>query len=228
MINCKIISIDNYTWFHQNNNPIRRYSERRKNIDSFIEKTSSDKFSLEVLPAVTPIDFSIADNQVSFDNKYFDIGNKDLLYISNNLSHYKIWEIEEDTLVFEDDIVLDLVQIEKITELIESFKLIEDDFKILYLQISTPWIREGTKKSFNFESTNISGIGRLIGNNDISGTAAYFIDKKSKKKILENPRPLNPCDQYLDRFRLDGLLRYYIPTDLNLMFSLDYDTMWLV
>lgn len=230
-INCRIISInpDN----SDNFNSVQdmklghesRYIKRRENINNYITNSKNkDKFNFEFLDAVTPNNFTMENGNIIYKEKNIISDRDDIFYMSNTLSHYEIWNIEEDTLIFEDDVLLNDDVFSKLYETINEFNLIKSSTgKILYLQLTTPW--NGTEKTFSLQSVT-DNIGKYI-NGDISGTAAYYISKETKKILLDNLRPLNACDAYLDRLQRDKIFEYYIPNDKTKMFELDKDTMSL-
>jgi GR25 family glycosyltransferase involved in LPS biosynthesis len=163
---------------------------------------------------------------IIFENKKFEIKkNIWTCHLANFLSHYEIWNLEEDTLVIEDDVIFDNELFEKIPNIIDSFLKLDEDNKILYLQISTPWLEDGKEKNFNLIKVN-ENIGKYVSG-DVSGTAAYYITKECKKVLLQNMRPILPCDQYLDNLLKTGVINYYLPIDKSMMFKLDTKTMLL-
>jgi len=239
VINCKIISIniDNESDVKSvqgfgtaediNGNKLR-YVKRRNIIDDFLLKSNHRNIKIEYFNAITPKDFNcdISTNTVFFDNNKFDI-KKDIwaCHLANFLSHYEIWNLEEDTLVIEDDIIFDNELFEKIPGIIDSFLKLDEDNKILYLQISTPWLEDGREKNFNLVKIN-EDIGKYVSG-DVSGTAAYYITKECKKVLLQNIRPILPCDQYLDNLLKANIINYYLPIDKSMMFKLNTKTMLL-
>ena len=85
-------------------------------------------------------------------------------------------------LILEDDIIFDSELFKKIPSIIESFLKLEENNKILYLQISTPWLEDAREKSFHLSKIN-ENIGKYI-TGDVSGTAAYYITKECKKVLV--------------------------------------------
>jgi len=236
MLKCRIISVNEPTNFGHTvdeNGNRTRYLQRRSKIDQFINTFKDDLTKIDYFNAITPNNFNFtttgtgpnAPGYVYFDNKQLSIIGDCDLYIANTLSHYEIWKIDEDTLVFEDDVLFDKVKIKNIISIIDEFKKIPIDGKILYLQLSVPWSKNAHNKTFNLEKTT-ENIGKYKSG-DISGTACYFITKECKRLLLNNMRPIVACDRYLDLLSREGILQYYLPLDKNKMFCLDTETFWL-
>ena len=242
-INCKVISINidsesdiksvqGFGTLEDIDGNKLRYVKRRHIINNFLSDFNESSIKIEYFNAITPKDFNcdVSNNTLSesiiFDNKKFEI-KKSIwsCHLANFLSHYEIWNIEEDTLVLEDDIIFDSELFKKIPSIIESFLKLEENNKILYLQISTPWLEDAREKSFHLSKIN-ENIGKYIAG-DVSGTAAYYITKECKKVLLENIKPILPCDQYLDNLLKSGIINYYLPIDQSMMFKLDTKTMLL-
>lgn len=241
-INCRIISVNvedqntynsvNIFGTAEDEKGKLRYRKRRENIKEFLNNFKNDNFEMKIFDAITPIHFNddlkkdTLDREVIFENRKFILG-KSLwtCHIANYFSHYKIWQMEEDTLIMEDDLILDEVFFENITDIIHEFNKLEDKNKLLYLQSSTPWTPNATVKTFDL--LNISeNIGRYRGG-DISGTSCYFITQDCKKIILENLRAILPCDAYLDSLQKNKIIDYYLPLNVSLMGKLDTKTMLL-
>jgi len=199
-----------------------RYQVRRNIIKEFI---SSNNFPIDIFDAVTPNKFQIKNNNVYYKSKKLEVSDNSEFYISNILSHYEIWNINEDTLILEDDIILDRLQLEEIKNLIKSFEKIELTNKILYLQLSTPWHESFFDKDFNLEPFD-GNFGRYLSG-DLSGTSAMFLTRECKKIILSSLLPLCACDKYFDNLRSLGILQFYLPIDKSKMIKLDKNTSWL-
>lgn len=238
MINCRIISVntDNeddvkctQEFGHKtdDNGKKLRYYNRRKKILQFINNTSIDGVKFEIFNAVTPKDFIKEGNTVLFEGKSIQTNVESLFYIANTLSHYKIWNLEEDTLIIEDDLLFKQDKFKTIPALIEKFKEIKHISKVLYLQLTVPWKENALKKHFQIiPSEKYSDFGFPL-NSDLSGTSCYFIEKETKKILLSNLKPLLACDAYLGLYNKEGIITYYIPKDLNLMMELDLETYWI-
>jgi GR25 family glycosyltransferase involved in LPS biosynthesis len=234
-IKCRIISVNPETAGYEiqdfghktdeSGNKIR-YKERRKIINNFISSYKNDDLEISIFDAITPKNFSIENNKILFENKKIDYSEYSIFYMANTLSHYKIWEIDEDTLILEDDLIFEEGVFDGLLESIQKFNQIDDDNKIFYLQISTPWLEDGKNKQFNCISTNVDGIYQAI-NSDFSGTAAYYIPKSTKKVILDTMLPFCACDRYLESYHRLDKIRYYIPNSESKMFRLNINTMWL-
>lgn len=210
----------------------RRYSERRKRLSDFISKNESD-FDIQIIDAITPNEFKISENMVEFEERTFSLDKAagydatgEVFYAANNLSHLKIWEIDEDTLILEDDVVISNEILNKISSIISEFNSIENDGFILYLQISTPWLKDGVDKSINYQKILSDNLAHTESF-DVSGTGAYYINRRTKKIFLENSEELCACDRFIDKLRKRGLVKYCIPLNKESMFSLDKETMWL-
>lgn len=199
-----------------------RYQVRRSKIKEFI---STNNLPISIFDAVTPNKFKINDNVMEFNNLKFELSDDSEFYISNILSHYQIWNLDEDTLILEDDVILDKNQLDEISTLIGSFKEIEFDNKVLYLQLSTPWHESFFDKEFSLQPLN-EHFGKYIGG-DLSGTSALFLTKECKKIILNNLQPLCACDKYFNKLRSIGILQFYLPNDKTKMMRLDKNTSWL-
>lgn len=242
-INCKVISINIENEFDIisvqgfgtkediNGNKLR-YVKRRHIIDDFLINYNNNNIKIEYFNAITPKDFNsdiskdTLSESITFNNKKYEIKNNIwTCHLANFLSHYEIWNLDEDTLVIEDDIIFNNELFEKIPTIIDSFLSLKDNNKILYLQISTPWLEDAREKSFNLMKIN-ENIGKYISG-DVSGTAAYYITKECKKILLDNIQPILPCDQYLDNLLKTGIINYYLPIDSSMMFKLDTKTMLL-
>jgi GR25 family glycosyltransferase involved in LPS biosynthesis len=199
-----------------------RYQVRRNIIKEFI---SNNNFSINIFDAVTPNKFQIKNNNVEYKNKKLDLLDDSEFYIANILSHYEIWNIDEDTLILEDDVILDKLQLEEVENLIKSFEEIEFTNKVLYLQLSTPWHESFFDKDFNLQPFN-DNFGRYLSG-DLSGTSALFLTKDCKKIILNNLLPLCACDKYFNSLNSLGILQFYLPIDKSKMIKLDKNTSWL-
>ncbi len=236
MINCRVISvnINNQVDYlsvqefgHNKGTDGRkiRYLKRRQIIDHFMSNFNNSYYDLKYFDAITPSYFSIKDNKTYFEDKVLESAENSIFYIANILSHYSIWNIEEDTLVLEDDVIFDIEVFSNIKNIIEEFKLISGDNKVLYLQLSTPWLEDAKDKNFLLDKKT-ENIGKYISG-DISGTGAYYITKEVKKTILKNIKPLTACDKYMDTLQKEKIIEYYLPLNKEYMFKLNKDTMWL-
>jgi GR25 family glycosyltransferase involved in LPS biosynthesis len=236
IINCKVISVNikdeqdsksvqNFGHQKDTVGEKLRYIKRREKIDFFLNSFNNDNFNIEYFNAITPNIFTLEDGNINYKNKKLPYAENSIFYMANTLSHYEIWNIDEDTLVLEDDVLFDNDLFNNLFTIITEFKSIQSIGKILYLQISTPWLKDADEK--NFTSQKVSdNIGKYnIG--DISGTSAYYITKECKKIILNNIKPFIACDRYLELFVKEGLIEYYIPLSKDRMFKLDTNTMWL-
>jgi GR25 family glycosyltransferase involved in LPS biosynthesis len=242
-INCRIISVDSNdhvgvksvqkigTASDSNGNKIR-YKQRRDVIEKFLSNFESESISIECFNAVTPnlfntdIDMDVLSGSITFEDKKYDLnGELWICYIANFLSHYQIWNIDEDTLILEDDVIFDDEFFKKIHTIIHRFLEIEEDNKILYLQSSIPWLEDAREKYFNLSRVN-DHIGKYISG-DTSGTSAYYITKECKKIILNNITKITNCDGYLSTLLKMGIVNYYIPNDSSMMCKLDKKTMLL-
>lgn len=204
----------------------QRYISRRDKINTFIEDLSIDNLDIDIFDAITPNNFKITDNKVLFEDKILPLLDNTEFYVANNLSHYKIWEMEEDTLILEDDLIWDKTKFNNIIALIDNFKTLNLNNSILYLQISAPWDESASEKHLVYKQILNENLG-YADSIDFSGTAAYFLTKECKKIILNNMQGLCACDRYLDNLRKNGIIKYCIPTNKNNMFCLDTETMWL-
>jgi GR25 family glycosyltransferase involved in LPS biosynthesis len=233
-INCKIISVNcddinvsksvqEFGHVKNSDGNKSRYLDRRSKIKSFIEKTKVSNINFEIFDAVTPYDISFSNGNVIFEMMKLPVIQEDPFYVSNNLSHYKIWNMPEDTLILEDDILLEDATLDKILLSIDDFNKIDCDNKILYLQRSIPWIESLPDKSM-VRKFSTSSVSESVSG-DFSGTGAYFIKKECKDILLKNMRGLCACDKYLNMLKEDGIIKYYIP-DINSMIKLDI-TSWL-
>ncbi len=237
MISCKIISVNPFLnsfkttqeFGHKiNDNGVKdRYIRRREKINSFIQENKFENIHIDFFDAITPNEFLIENNNVIFENKSFVCSEENPFnfYMANLLSHYKIWEIEEDTLIFEDDLILTEELIKSAVFLVEEYKNTKRENSILYLQRSVPWL-QGSDKNLIHNQSISENLGTST-QTDFSGTAAYFITKETKKHLLSNIQPFIACDRYLIGMMHKNLLEFCIPKNINNMFSLDQETMWL-
>jgi GR25 family glycosyltransferase involved in LPS biosynthesis len=235
-INCKIISVNVkdeqdsksvQDFGHQKDNlgEKLRYIKRREKIDGFLNSFNSDIFNIEYFNAITPNNFTLGDLNINYNDKKIPYAENSFFYMANTLSHYEIWNIDEDTLVLEDDVIFDNEVFNNLSNIITEFKSIQSVGKILYLQISTPWLKDADEKQIHSQKLS-DNIGKYLAG-DISGTSAYYITKECKKVILDNIKPFIACDRYLELFVRDGLIEYYVPLSKDNMFKLDTNTMWL-
>jgi len=235
-MNCRIISVNpenigfdsTQDFGHKinDNGKKQRYITRRNNIQEFMENFHQDNLKMHIFDAITPNNFIITGDKVIFENKTLSLLDNGVFYVANNLSHYKIWLIEEDTLILEDDLIWDETKFNDIINLIENFKTLNLHDSILYLQISTPWDSSAREKKLVYSQIINENLA-YTDNIDFSGTAAYFLTKECKKVIINNMQGLCACDRYLDNLRKNGTIKYCIPTNKNNMFCLDTETMWL-
>lgn len=237
MLSCKIISVNPFLqsfkttqqFGHKVNDDGTkdRYIRRREKINNFLRENKFENIEIDFFDAITPNDFSIENDRVIFENKTFDCVEKNPFnfYMANLLSHYKIWEMEEDTLILEDDLILTKNLIKSTVFLIEEYKNASRENSILYLQRSVPWL-QGSDKSLIYNQYISDNLGTST-QTDFSGTAAYFITKETKKQLLNNIQPFIACDRYLIGMMHKNLLEVCIPKNINNMFSLDQETMWL-
>ena len=235
MIDCKIISVnpllESFKTTQEFGHKIddagvkHRYIRRREKINEFLTKIFLNGIKINFFDAITPNEFSFEGANINFENKRFFCVEQSPFYMANLLSHYKIWEIEEDTLIFEDDITLTKELVESTINLVEEFINAKRNNSILYLQRSVPWVQDSDKQ-LNYNQFISENLGTST-NTDFSGTAAYFITKETKKHLLNNIQPFVACDRYLMSTMNKNLLEYCIPKNINKMFSLDLETMWL-
>jgi GR25 family glycosyltransferase involved in LPS biosynthesis len=235
-INCKIISVNVKNeqdsksvqdFGHQKDNLGKklRYVKRREKIDNFLNSFNTENFNIEYFNAITPNNFTLESKNINYKDEKIPYVEDSIFYMANTLSHYEIWNIDEDTLVLEDDVIFDDEIFNNLPDIISEFKSIKSVSKILYLQISTPWLKDANEKQILSQKVS-SNIGKYLFG-DISGTSAYYITKECKKTILNNIKPFMACDKYLDLFVREGLIEYYVPSSKDNMFKLDTNTMWL-
>ena len=235
-INCKVISVNVkdeqdsksvQDFGHQKDNlgEKLRYIKRREKIDDFLNSFNNDIFNIEYFNAITPNNFTLEDENINYNDKKIPYAENSVFYMANTLSHYEIWNIDEDTLVLEDDVIFDDGIFNKLSDIIAEFRSIKSTGKILYLQISTPWLKDADEKQIHSQKIS-DNIGKYL-TGDISGTSAYYITKECKKVILNNIKPFIACDRYLELFVKERLIEYYVPLSKDNMFKLDTNTMWL-
>jgi len=239
MITCRIISVNAedsdvkksvQDFGHQKDGDGNklRYLNRRKKIKEFVENTTLPGIEFKIFDAITPKDFIKLGDDVLFNGKLMKSATESLFYIANNLSHYQIWNINEDTLIVEDDLLFDPIKFIFTVGLIEKFENIKFSAKVLYLQGTHPSIPGAVNK-------NLVGINcgylefqtPLMNNDDLSGTGAYFIKKEAKRMLLNNMKPLCACDKFMDDYYKEGLIQWFIPKNRELMLSLDKETLVL-
>jgi GR25 family glycosyltransferase involved in LPS biosynthesis len=202
-----------------------RYVIRRNYINNFILEKELPEFDFQIYDAVTPNKFTHKGTEVNFGNEILITNENSDFYIANILSHYEIWKINEDTLIFEDDVELNSEILTHINDLIESFKSIEDPNKILYLQLSTPWHETFFEKKFQLRPIS-DKIGEYLSG-DLSGTSAMFLTKEAKKIILDNILPLCACDKYFNNLVNKKIIKYYLPLNSEHMIKLNKNTSWI-
>ena len=230
-VKCRIISVnskvDVQDFGHTKNDAGEkiRYTERRKKIDLFLQTFKSEYFDIEYFDAVTPNKFTMGDKAIVYNGNSLELSENSVFYAANTLSHYDIWNIDEDTLIVEDDIIFTQDIFDKISSIIEDFKEIKSEKKILYLQASVPWMENADDKQFSLSSVSYN-LGKFKYG-DLSGTAGYFIPKETKKILLNNMRGICACDRYLESLVKDNIIEYYLPLDKTNMVRLDKTTMWL-
>jgi GR25 family glycosyltransferase involved in LPS biosynthesis len=238
MINCRIICVDvddketekavntfcGLVLDDQGKN--QRYIVRRRKVEEFIHNTKIPGINFEIFNAVTPKDYIIKDGRIIIDNKSLLLNEVSPLYQSCGLSHYRLWNLEEDTLILEDDAVLKEDLFKDLVILIEKFQKLEDKSKVLYLQKSCPW-DGGQPKKFKLFDTPISEIKQPPKNSDFAGTVAYFIPLSAKKRILHNFLPFKGSDGFLHDCYRYNIITYYVPANINLMIEVDKETMTL-
>lgn len=200
-----------------NNNNIEKFKKRREYILDF--KKSNSDFELNIIEGVQPKDFIRNDIEILFNNKiYYTSSSVSDYYVSNALSHLKAWDTyEDDCFILEDDIILDKDLFISLEELSKEFLNLKYDCKLFYNQLSVP-CKTSPDKIFNDvfnENSNFDKLyNKYIYTGDISGTACYFIDNKSKK-LLKNGI-LMEFDRYIDKYR-NNTLNIFIPKNRNLM-----------
>jgi len=129
-------------------------------------------------------------------------------------------------LVLEDDVLFDEQRFRNVVPLIEKFKEIKSNRKILYLQ--------GTHPSLPIDK-NLAGVNcgipdfqiPVFGIDNLSGTGAYFIPQEAKRIIIENIKPLRACDGFMDDYYKAGLIYWFFPKNRNLFLKLDGETLGL-
>ena len=200
-----------------------RYQIRRQIIEKFISENKD--LDIEIHNAVTPKHFTFENGGVFFQGVHFEVEDIQPFYWSNLLSHYGIWNIDEDTLILEDDVVFDRETILNLEKELEYFNQLDLGGKVLNLSRSIPWMREVPDKKF--ATLRFDERFSYLRDGDLSGTGALYLTKKTKRIILENMGPLTGCDGYFKRLYEKGVIKYFIPNNHELMFRLDEKTVWL-
>ena len=196
MFDCKIISVNpyldsfkstqNFGEQTDNSGVKTRYVKRREKIMDFFNRNQFKNIKVSLFDAITPNDFKIEGDNVIYKDKTFyciEPENCRLFHMANLLSHYKIWEIDEDTLIFEDDLILTPELIESTINLVHEYNTVKRNNTILYLQRSVPWLKNCDKQLI-FDELISHNLG-ISSKTDFSGTAAYYITKETKKHILK-------------------------------------------
>lgn len=232
IINCKIISVNidttktEHYGYIDTEVPSKRlkYKQRRDKINIFLNNYKNNHYKISLFDAVTPEQFVVENNIVTYNHNNFTLSHPSVLYVSNWLSHFNIWNINEDTLVIEDNIIFNPDIFNNLIQVIEEFQTIYDPHKILYLQSTCPSSFTSADKHFNIEGSPTQNI--CVGNiyNNWAGTAAYFIPKEAKELILKDLLPVCACDGYMHELYRKNIIKYYIPSDINNMFKLDPET----
>jgi len=236
MINCRIISVNTndiesdksvQNIGHQKNEGRKiRYVKRREKIEEFVKNTSIDGMNMEIFDAVTPKDFSFDSGKVYYKGNEYANSTEAELYIANTLSNFEIWNMEEDTLVLEDDVLFDVDVLREIQILCEEFKEVKIPNKLLYLLRSCPW-KKGTPDRF-YQTVKINDrFGIPTSPHDMSGNGAYFATSKTKEIILRNMKPIKESDGMMGDLNNSKVLTYCIPNNIESMIRLDPQTTWL-
>ena len=233
-INCRIISVnvedktvlDSIKVLGYSAN---RYISRRKIVNEFVNSIKDDRFKVEIFNAITPNQFKLENKKdvVFFENNLFTVAERSELYIANILSHYKIWQMQEDTLILEDDIIFNRTIFSNVHNILSNLNIQKLKNVILYLQISRPSCKLASDKLMTCSSLINEQVG-YTDSLDVSGTGAYYISRECKETILSNMQDLRACDNYLDRLRHLGIIKICIPFDKNNMFKLNTDLHWLL
>lgn len=210
-----------------NNSKINRYITRYNYLKENLDKNQD--LNIELFDCVTCKDYT-----VDVNNQTINYNNKILPYAGEGeidhgvpvmLSHMEIYKLlDEDTLILESDILFDRQQFLNIIDIIEDFKTIKEDNKILYMQRSIPWSENGPDKPIQIIQQVTKHIGRA---NMLYCGAMYFVTKECKKILLENLLPLRGPDALLDRLNQKNIINYYVPMDINNMFKLNSQLMWI-
>ena len=216
MIKCKIISVLN--------SENERYNKRNKVINSFMETFKNESIKLEISEAITPNDWKLIDDKVQYLNYIFNKDERLPVHpylISNYLSHFKIWNSKESTLILEDDIIFDIAIFNRLLKLIEKFNDIKIDNKLLYLQSSCPWRENFPDKQYQ-SLINFSDDFWIIPNTefDVSGTAAYYINTNDNLLNILTHK-VGATDGILHNLMKNNSLIYFLPKDFNNWFKLN-------
>ena len=215
----RIISVNDVSW--------ERFAKRREIIVE--DLTLINDANISIYDAITPKDWINNENgTISFNNELMNVTEgTHWVHVSNWLSHYELWKNNEDMLVLEDDITIDKQIYINALSLIEEFKTINEEYKLLYLQSTSPWFT-------GLKTYNISDVEKQEGNlyklgincTDVSGTGAYFIDAKTATFLLETSKrfSIKAADSYMHNLVREGILKYYIPTNFQDWFKLTRKT----
>lgn len=216
MINCEIISV--------RNTEIKKYNKRNNLIDEFLSINKIPNMIFNLSEAVKPSDWFRVENNISYDGLIFKTCHR-LAHdhgITNFLSHYKIWKKMGKFLIIEDDLIMDEKKFEEVTSIINKFDNLNIDNKILSLQSSCPW-REGFPFKEYQNIIDFSDDFYLLHSlyyNDISGTAAYYIDVDDVLlKTLTDE--IGATDGILDNLRQQQKIYYFIPKKWKNYFELN-------
>jgi hypothetical protein len=205
---------------------INRYLVRYNYLKPFIDENKD--LDIELFDCVTSNDYIVNENStITYNGQIMEYAGEGEIYhgVSVMLTHMEIYKrLDEDTFILESDIIFDRDQFLRIQKLIEEFKTIKENNKVLYLQRSIPWLENGPDKPINLRYKVTENIAKA---DMLYCGAMYFLTKESKKIILDNILPLRGPDALLDRLNKSGIINYYVPTSMDNMFKLNSQLMWL-
>ena len=195
---------------------LERYHRRYNNIINF---KKNSRFPLLIEKAVTPKNFQYSNGIAKYkDIIYNQAANSSLLHIAGMLTHINIWNMEEDTMILEDDVILDEELFKRINIIIEDFKTINNKNKLLYFQAQQPWLEP---KPLVIEKKITQYIGTLHHiPHCVAGSSAYFITKECKEIVKKYTQTLKGCDSYLHGLWQAGIIQYYVPRYVNCLINL--------
>lgn len=221
---------------------VKNKNDKRKvNVIQNILPTISEIMNVSVFDAITPEDIEVKKNMIIFKNQIsikrgIDRnlnGPTTLKNCSLTLGHYKLFQYSilhnKELLIFEDDAIVDHVNLDDLKKYIKEFKKI-DAPSILYLQSECPWgnnpydliegrhIRQIPPDYISeFPNSSLSKIDKNWF--DIAGTTCYYINPLAASVMIDsiNEFGLMNIDQITQLCLKLERIDFYIPENYKKM-----------